>query len=137
MPALSLGGFDFLRLISQVGIGRAMEIIRELQLAFEAADLRVKVTHTLNAFNLCADFTTTDVDDRLVEIVQSIVASPAFDQVIDLLELLRVGETFAAGLESSRAVPQPLVVKATAGIDPAMLFQLAMLIWNLWKSWRN
>lgn len=114
-----LRGFDLTK------IGELIEAIRKIS---DAATLKDRVKAGLDALRIVAEITPTDTDDRLVEMIDSVLT----DELLDVITRL-VGGMLGGGAQAQdiTITAADRKVSAKAGIPWGFLVRLALQIIQL------
>jgi hypothetical protein len=122
---------DLINFLRSFDLSKLSDLVDAIKKVTDAPDLKAKVKAGLDALRIIAEMTPTDVDDRLVEMIDSVLT----DEVLDIIVRL------VSGMLSGGAQAQDVTIRAAdrrtaaaAGIPWPFLVQIALQIVQLLEN---
>lgn len=122
---------DLINLLRDFDLSKLGSLVEAIRKIMEATDLKTRVRAGIEALEVIAEMTPTDVDDRLVEMIKSVLT----DELLDIITRL-VGGMIGGGAQAADVTiqAQDRQISAKAGIPWAFLVRLALQIVQLLEN---
>jgi len=127
---------DIIDFIRKYDLSKLKDFAAAIQAMTSAEGLREQIKAAIHVMDVGAGITQTDVDDRIVDIIQKVVTDDAIDVIIKIIDMIKPHA--AEGVSAMQASVQPMAAEQAAveamGIPWDLMVQIAIAIYNLLKD---
>jgi len=124
---------DFIRKFDLSEIG---DLITAVKAMMAAEGLPAQIKAAINVLDVGAGITETDVDDRIVDIIQKVATDDMIEVIVKIIDMIKPHA--AEGVSAMQASVTPMAVEQAAveakGIPWNLLVQIAIAIYELLKD---
>ena len=122
---------DLVNFLREFDLSQLTELVAAIERVSKATDFKTQIKAAIDALKALAKMTPTDVDDRLVEMVESVMTDELLDIIARLVSGMMAG---GANAQDVTILASDRTVAAQANIPWPFLVQLALQIVQLLEN---